>query len=734
VDPGVQTLSLVDLFPIARVHVERSEIDLGMPDARPQMTFGWGHDEGTKDRRTHVWAMGERSELEVFSGQPRDVNLRVSGWGLPVRTVPRQEITISVNGSEVSTVQMPRGADAGFEVEVPAEAWRHGPNLLTFEYSYNERLIDLAPNRKDTRPLAMAWDRVVFDGFENAAHPSVDPNDGLPILSLPFNSQIDYFLELVPGSSLFIEDVITLDGDAQHERGRLQIELAVDGGGLPKTREIAVGAASATSLMLPLDIPAPGKARLSLRADSVDGNSATGIGLVNPVVRSPAPQENPVEERVGVEATQSPNIIVYLIDTLRADHLGCYGYQLPVSPRIDEFAADSILFEKAYSQCSWTRPAVASLFTGVYPQVHGTNAVEDSLPTDLPTLAELLKSAGYETAAVSTNSIAGPKWGFSRGFDRFQLLKERLKTVEVHRQSDAANEVVFRWFRERPLRDPFFLFVHTTDPHGPYTPREPYHSRFASEVRDPSVGHWDRVKALKNLRNDEVEEALIDDLTALYDAEIAFNDASFGTLIDRLKSEGIYDSSMIILLSDHGEEFFDHGRWMHGWSLYQEQLHVPMIIKMPAGLNAGFRSREIIELVDLLPTILEYAGVSVPKGVQGRRVATELLHRQSNREAREAFAYLARSEPRRLEAYFRGDTKLILNRAMDLPRAAVEVFDLGTDGGETANLAETQPILAGFMTASFKGTTASWELRNLGSEELTREQRERLKALGYIDE
>jgi arylsulfatase A-like enzyme len=241
------------------------------------------------------------------------------------------------------------------------------------------------------------------------------------------------------------------------------------------------------------------------------------------------------------------------------------------------------------------------------------------------------------------------------------------------------------------------------------------------------------VKALKNLTNDEVDELLIDDLTALYDGEIAFNDANFGTLIDRLKSEGTYDSSMIILLSDHGEEFYDHGRWMHGWSLYQEQLHIPMIIKMPAGLNAGYRSREVIELVDLLPTILEYAGVSVPKGAQGRSVLTDLLHRRSDREFREAFAYLARSKPRHLEAYIRGDTKLILNRAMDLPRAAVEVFDLATDGGETSNLAETHPILAGFMTASFGSTTASWEIRSLGSQELTREQRERLKALGYID-
>jgi arylsulfatase A-like enzyme len=729
-----QARNLVDLFPLARVHVESSEIDLGTAEARPQMVFGWGHDEGTKDQRTFVWAMGERSELEVFSGPPRDVNLRVSGWGLPVKTLPRQEITVSVNGYEVGSVEMSRGPKAGFEVEVAAEDWRHGPNLLAFEYSYNERLIDVAPNRKDTRPLALAWDRVVFDGFENAARPSVDTNDDLPVLSLPFNSQVDYFLELVPGSSLFIDEVIPLGGDAQFEQGRLQIELAMDGG-IPQLWEITVGAATGDPLVIPLDIPGPGpgKARLSLRAEPVDGNSATGIGLLKPMVRSPIVQEHTIEKTMDMDPARRPNIIVYLIDTLRADHLGCYGYQLPVSPRIDAFAADSILFEKAYSQCSWTRPAVASMFTGVYPQVHGTNAVEDSLPTDLPTIAELLKSAGYETAAVSTNSIAGPKWGFSRGFDRFQLLKERLKTVEVHRQSDAAHEVVFRWFRERPLRDPFFLFVHTTDPHGPYTPREPYRSRFASEVEDPGVGHWDRVKALKNLRNDEVDTPLIDDLTALYDAEIAFNDANFGTLIDRLKSEGIYDSSMIILFSDHGEEFFDHGRWMHGWSLYQEQLHVPMIIKMPAGLNAGYRSREVIELVDLLPTILEYAGLSELTGVQGRSVLTDLLHRRSDREFREAYAYLARSKPRHLEAYIRGDTKLILNRAMDLPRAAVEVFDLATDGGEASNLAETHPVLAGFMTASFRSTTSRWEIRDLGSDELTQEQRERLKALGYID-
>jgi arylsulfatase A-like enzyme len=247
------------------------------------------------------------------------------------------------------------------------------------------------------------------------------------------------------------------------------------------------------------------------------------------------------------------------------------------------------------------------------------------------------------------------------------------------------------------------------------------------------IGHWDRVKALKNLRDDEVDAALVSDLTALYDAEIAFNDSTFGTLIDRLKAEQLYDSSMIVLFSDHGEEFYDHGRWMHGWSLYQEQLHVPLIIKMPGGLYAGQRSREVTELVDLLPTILGYVGVAVPEHVQGHSALAGLAESHDERSSGDAFAYLARSEPRHLHAYFRGDTKLIVNQAMDLPRAAIEVFDLGSDGEEANNLTEAQPVLAGFMTTSFRNATARWGIRDLGSEKLTDEQRERLKALGYID-
>ena len=728
-----KALRLADLLPLAQVHVETSEIDFGSSQARLQMVYGWGHDEATRDQSSYVWALGDRSELEVFSGKPRDVILEMAGWGLPVKGLPSQEVTVSVNGLEVGTVKVPRGSRAGFEVSVPAEAWRHGTNLVALEYSYNERLIDVTPKRKDVRPLAMAWDKIVFDGFENAARPSVSVYDDLPSLSLPFNSQVDYFLELVPGSSLFIENVITLGSDDQSHGGTLRIEFAQDDNGQPVVQEIAVDAALTTPLGIPLEVPHPAKVRLSVRADPDPRSRGNGIGLVDPVVRLPAVREVPIDETARATPAERPNIIVYLIDTLRVDHLGCYGYHLPISPRIDAFAADSILFEKAYSQCSWTRPAVASVFTGVYPQVHGTNAIEDSLPSDLPTIAELLKRAGYETAAVSTNSIAGPKWGFSRGMDRFQLLKERLKTVEVHQQSDAINEVVFRWFQKRPLREPFFLFLHTTDPHGPYTPREPYRTRFAKDVRDPDVGHWDRVKALKDLRGDQVDASLIKDLTALYDAEIAFNDANFGALIDRLKAEQMYDSSMIILLSDHGEEFFDHGRWMHGWSLYQEQLHIPMIIKMPKSTNAGYRAREVIEQVDLLPTILEYAGIPVPEHIQGDSTLTELLHRRANRSSHEAFAYLARSAPRHLRAYFHGDTKFIMNQAIDVPRATVEVFNLATDAEETSNLAESRPVLAGFLSASFRQATAGWEHRRLSSDELSQQQRERLKALGYID-
>ena len=293
-----------------------------------------------------------------------------------------------------------------------------------------------------------------------------------------------------------------------------------------------------------------------------------------------------------------PNILIYLIDTLRRDHLGVYGFERPVSPQIDAFAEGATVYEDAVGQSTWTKPAVASMFTGVWPPVHGATGWKHKLPENLASLPEVLQGAGYRTGAVVANPHIVRDFGFARGFDDFTRI--------LKRPSPRLNEVVFDWLENADDR-PFFLCVHTMGPHAPYRPPEPWLSRFAPRTSEmptwtPSW-RWPL----------EARPFLLD----LYDAEIAFNDDSFGALLRRLVDLDAYDDTLVVLVSDHGEEFKEHGRWLHGGNLFPATLHVPLIVKFP-GQTTGVRVERTVQQSDLMPTLLAAAGIGKPRRVEGR--------------------------------------------------------------------------------------------------------------------
>ena len=290
------------------------------------------------------------------------------------------------------------------------------------------------------------------------------------------------------------------------------------------------------------------------------------------VLRSPSlwrvSTEADAVDRVGSRtetnpAATLPNILIYLIDTLRRDRLGVYGFERPVSPQIDAFAANATVYEDAVGQSTWTKPAVASMFTGVWPPVHGATGWKHKLPESLETLPEALQAVGYRTGAVVTNPNIVSDYGFARGFDDFRRI--------LKRPSPQVNEVVFEWLESGGEDRPFFLYVHTMDPHAPYRPPEPWLSRFAPRTSEMPTWtprwRWP-LEALPFLLD-------------LYDAEIAFNDDSFGALLRRLEDLGAYDDTLIVVVSDHGEEFKEYGKWRHGANLFPATLHVPLIVKFP---------------------------------------------------------------------------------------------------------------------------------------------------------
>lgn len=358
---------------------------------------------------------------------------------------------------------------------------------------------------------------------------------------------------------------------------------------------------------------------------------------------------------------KNPLVIVYLVDTLRADHTTPYGYDRKTTPELGKFATDAVVFEHAISHASWTKPSVASLMTSRLPSRHRAVQLRDPLDSGQVTLAEMLDSKGFATGAVIANSVIyAADSNFQQGFDVFEGLHgddgRRSKMVDTRMVVDRALNFIDT---RRGLAT--FLYVHTMDPHVPYSPPAPFDTMF---MPNPAPGHPGT-----DPRSDFHEPQDRDRLIAQYDGDIAYGDQQFGRFIDGLKKRGAYDDALIFFLGDHGEEFQDHGGWLHGRSVFDELIHVPLVVKFASGRGKASRVTQQVALSDVLPTILEALDMPVPdppaiigRPLQGvafakapeQKVVSEISHRGfvSSGIRTGASKYIRRFEPQTDELFF----------------------------------------------------------------------------------
>ncbi len=321
-------------------------------------------------------------------------------------------------------------------------------------------------------------------------------------------------------------------------------------------------------------------------------------------------------------AARARRVILISIDTLRADHLGCYGYPRPTSPELDALAAEGIVFEEAMAQAPFTLPSHMSMLTGLEVGAHGVRHGDVPLAEAHVTLAETLRDAGYATAAWVDGGFMSARYGFDQGFDAYH--DERVPGDAFDNGLRRYGDEVLEWVDARG-DEPFFLFLHTFDTHGPYV-AEPEHFAAlegtapvvpprAGELGDP----METIRALgyhDYLRLDRF--ATLADLVDAYDASIRFVDGWLGGLFHRLKETGRFDDALIVVTSDHGESFMDHQLYVgHGLTLYQEEVHVPLIVKLPGGRHAGARCGDVVRSIDLFPTVAAEARAACPSLVQG---------------------------------------------------------------------------------------------------------------------
>jgi arylsulfatase A-like enzyme len=353
---------------------------------------------------------------------------------------------------------------------------------------------------------------------------------------------------------------------------------------------------------------------------------------------------------------RQPNLILIVMDSVRVANLSCYGYPRATTPHIDTLAAQSTLFENAFSVGCWTLPVHASLFTGLHSFSHGVKVSKDALPKDFPTLAIQLKELGYQTASFSDNAYISDRTGLTNGFDTvydiWQLVKphgiERTKSSKLikklepygapakpviaavrtlqhfrsmikpqRRQGDKGarltNQFLREWLTEsRNPTQPFFLFVNYMECHEPYRPPNPYDRRFMPR----HFSEW-RVSRLRNNKEailnapDKQQRDDLEILQALYDGGLSYLDAMIGEVIQTLESLGILDETVVVVTSDHGDSLGEHHHIGHRMALYEQLVHVPLIIRYPRGFPTGKRVPDLVSLIDLYPTFLELGGADI---------------------------------------------------------------------------------------------------------------------------
>ena len=314
------------------------------------------------------------------------------------------------------------------------------------------------------------------------------------------------------------------------------------------------------------------------------------------------------------------HIILYVLDALRADHVGCYGYQRETTPNIDKIAKDGVIFENCFTSTTWTRPVAATILTGVYPAVHQTRTRYDMFSTNLLRIPEVLQQGGYKTAAFATMGNIASEIGFSRGFDKYydlfrepEILKKRTKLNAareglLHTTEDEValpwaediHDFLFPWLEEN-REENTFSFIWSIETHEPYWTPEGFRPFYGPDIQ-PGEGESDDIRS--------ADEQDVERLTNMYDNGIFYNDHCLGRLVQHLKDADIYDDTCIILIGDHGEAFYEHQFYAHGKAPYEELIHVPLIIKLPNNKTAGERVSGLSELVDLFPTIAHIGNVS----------------------------------------------------------------------------------------------------------------------------
>ncbi|MFK7984449.1 MAG: sulfatase [Sandaracinaceae bacterium] len=428
----------------------------------------------------------------------------------------------------------------------------------------------------------------------------------------------------------------------------------------------------------------------------------------------------------GVDERPLPrvrNVLVYLTDTLRADHLRPYAPETRVhTPGLNRFATHAATFLSGHAQENWTKPSCATLLSGLFPWEHHATSEDAQVPGSVELLSERLKDDGFHTGAFIANGFVSDRFGFRQGWSTYRnYVREGRRNLARFVAAD-----VISWLDERPEDTPFFLYVHSIDPHVPYIPPSEELARYDPDPYDGPVDFHQNRALLEAVKGGSLRLNARDRvrLEALYDGEISYHDRHFDAVMEALERRGLAEETLVVFTSDHGEEFWDHDSVGHGHSVWEELIHVPLLVRWPGLTDDAVPVEEAVGLVDVVPTALEALGREVPDDVSGRSLAP-LLRGQVEDAPRPV-----------VTGFMEGWRTVVVGRYKLIQRttAHYQVYDLSSDPDETEDLAPTHPILLRYLRGLLGMTLADAErgpAHVASRTDIDDTLREQLEALGY---
>ena len=693
--PEENSVDLLSEFPLARQsNIVAGQGSVGRPPFRSYLGAGLRPDlDGDWARAT---SNGRVQAFGFFLYQARPLSVVVTG-----KSAVAKSVEFRCGGRTVG--QGPVASElAGLRLSLSQDSVVPGMNWIEVENAEGVAWRDFRVFPSDT-------------GLSISTGLPLDPeaaSDGR--VRMPFGQTVSYALQSSGSGRLLLDWKPWVESGAAEvdpEQIEVQVRAISESGEQPRSWTLRGGGGHQVDLPAGLgDFGLELSPRLATPGGALPGQIGVEFSLLSLQRSEPEAEANSPPEKSPSpvsEPRRRPNVVLLVVDTLRADRLGAYGYERPVSPHFDALATDSVLFPGAFAEAPWTKPSVATILTGLEAGQHGVHDFNDMLEEQHQTLAEELREAGYQTFGVIANPLVGSRFGFGQGFDSYTVLPVSQRSFDVNRKA-------LEQLEKRSKDTPFFLYLQPIDPHLPYDPPQPFRTKalelhglkeFKGEKLLPTTDkpgftrltqHLYRQAAL-GLKTD-VPESTRKMVEALYDGEVATADAGLGELVAWLKKQNLYEETVIIVTSDHGEELIDRDWLGHMHTFYEELVHVPMLMKLPHGTGKGTRYEPTFHHRDILPTVLAKLGLKAPNSARGISYPSATQQGQLSQmdagrdavQAGQAFSeFLQRGTALR-----QGDLKLIHHDSSvktTLPRG---LFDLSTDPLERENLLFQRPVTA----------------------------------------